>query len=109
MASDLKHSSGEVQVGPYRYTHNRFLLVLALCALLMHIVSGMVGIPAEPGMSLIGRLATPQMVWALLLLPVCGLGGFFLNRSGHRDTALSCALIASGFLLGAGVYTYAIG
>ncbi|HDS0956892.1 hypothetical protein [Pseudomonas putida] len=106
MQTDLKPVSRDIRIGKYSFTHNRFLLILALCALLAYLTAGAVGIPSAPAMTFAERLGTAQMVWALLLVPICGIGSYLLKRAGHSDTALSCAVLSMGFLAGAAMKTF---
>ncbi|EKT4528401.1 hypothetical protein QEM33_000943 [Pseudomonas putida] len=106
MQTDLKPVSRDIRIGKYSFTHNRFLLMLALCALLAYLAAGAVGIPSASAMTIAERLSTAQMVWALLLVPICGIGSYLLKRAGHSDTALSCAVLSMGFLIGAAMKTF---
>ncbi|WP_137187855.1 hypothetical protein [Pseudomonas asiatica] len=106
MQTDLKPVSRDIRIGKYSFTHNRFLLLLALCALLAYLAAGAVGIPSASAMTFAERLSTAQMVWSLLLVPICGIGSYLLKRAGHLDTALSCAVLAMGFLIGAAMKTF---
>ncbi|MCU9527601.1 hypothetical protein [Pseudomonas mosselii] len=106
MQTDLKPAPHDIHVGKCSFTHNRFLLLLALCALLAYLAAGAIGVPSAPGMNVAEKLWTAQMVWSLLVVPVSGIGSYLLKRAGHSDTALSCAVLTSGFIIGAVLKTF---
>jgi hypothetical protein len=101
METNTKNPMGDIKLGRFRYTHNRFLLTLASLALAAFIFADIVGSSVSHGSSWVEKMATPQIVWALLLLPIAAFGNLMLKRSGHPDTALKCLIVAAGFISGA--------
>ncbi|MDF9778797.1 hypothetical protein [Pseudomonas baetica] len=101
MLASTPHSEGAVQIGRFSFTHNRFLVLLGCLAALAFVLADSFGFPINNiGGTGFSKLATPQMIWALLLIPVAIFGAWALKRAGHRDTALSCVLLAVSFLAG---------
>lgn len=101
METNTENPTGDIQLGRFRYTHNRFLLTLASLSLAAFIFADIIGSSAAHGSSWLEKMGTPQMVWSLLLLPIAAFGGLMLKRSGHPDTAMKCLIVASGFITGA--------
>ncbi|SBW84687.1 Conserved hypothetical membrane protein [Pseudomonas veronii 1YdBTEX2] len=101
METNTKKQTGDIQLGRLRYTHNRFLLTLACLALAAFIFADIIGSNVAQGSNWVENLTSPQMVWALLLLPIAAFGGLMLKRAGHPDTALKCLIVAAGFISGA--------
>ncbi|MHC5194971.1 hypothetical protein ACYSUW_14550 [Pseudomonas frederiksbergensis] len=101
MLTSTQQNEGAVQIGGFCFTHNRFLAMLGCLAALAFVLADSFGFPtSNVGGTGISKLATPQMIWALLLIPIAAFGCWALKRAGHRDTALSCGLIAVSFLAG---------
>lgn len=101
MLVSTQQNEGAVQIGRFSFTHNRFLVLLGCLAALAYVLADSFGFPIHnSGATGFSKLATPQMIWALLLIPVATFGAWALKRAGHRDTALSCGLIAASFLAG---------
>lgn len=101
MAHNTKNPTGDIQLGRLCYTHNRFLITLASLALAAFIFADIIGSNVDQGSSWLEKMATPQLVWAFLLLPIATFGSLVLKRSGHPDTALKCLIVAVGFVTGA--------
>lgn len=101
MANNTKNPTGDIQLGRFSYTHNRFLLTLASLALAAFIFADIIGSNVAQGSNWLEKMASPQMSWALLLLPIATFGSLMLKRSGHPDTALKCLIVAAGFITGA--------
>jgi len=101
MLASTEHNEGAVQIGRFSFTHNRFLGLLGCLAALAFVLAESFGFPTNNiGGTGISKLATPQLAWALLLIPIAAFGTWALKRAGHRDTAISCGLIAVSFLAG---------
>ncbi|WP_439126297.1 MAG: hypothetical protein ACNJA3_28425 (plasmid) [Pseudomonas rhizophila] len=101
MPNDTKNPTGDIHLGRFCYTHNRFLLTLASLALAAFIFADIIGTNVTLGSNWLEKMASPQIVWALLLLPIAIFGSLMLKRSGHPDTALKCLIVAAGFITGA--------
>lgn len=106
MLASTPQNEGAVHIGRFSYSHNRFLALLACMAALAYVIADSIGLPINNGNTGISKLAEPQMIWALLLVPIAAFGVWALKRSGHPDTALSCGLIAASFLAGACFRTF---
>lgn len=101
MVVSTQQNEGAVQIGRFSFTHNRFLVLLGSLAALAFVLANSFGFPTyNSGATGFSTLATPQMIWALLLIPVATFGAWALKRAGHRDAAVSCGLIAASFLSG---------
>ncbi len=94
-------NEGTVQIGRFSFSHNRFLVLLGCLAALAFVIADSFGFPIDDtGGAGISKLTSPQMIWALQLLPIATFGAWALKRAGHRDTAVSCGLVAVSFLVG---------
>lgn len=101
METKTTNPTGDIQLGRFRYTHNRFLLTLASLALAAFIFADIIGSNVGSSSNWLEKLATPQIVWALMLMPIAAFGSLMLKRSGHPDTAVKCLIVAAGFISGA--------
>lgn len=100
MKLENEHTPVEIKLGRFSYTHNRFLLALLCLAAAGFVFADFVGGPLQPGMGFIAKLASHQMIWALLMLPITAFGYIALHKSGHRNTAISCAVVGIFFVSG---------
>lgn len=101
METNTKNPTSDIQLGRFRYTHNRFLLTLTSLALAAYILADIIGTGVDQGANWLEKMAAPQMIWSLLLLPIAAFGSLMLKRSGHPDTAVKCLIVAGGFITGA--------
>lgn len=100
MSPEINHTAGDIKLGRFSYTHNRFLLCLLCLAIAAFVLADMVGGTLQPGMTLTALMTSRPIIWAVLLLPISIFGCLAFDRSGHRDTAISCAVVSGFFALG---------
>lgn len=98
MNTEENSALGDVRVGRFKYSHNRFLMALLCLAIAAYLLADIFGVSLQPGMGALDKLRSHQMLWALLLVPVAVFGCLALKRSGHRDTAISCGIMAISFI-----------
>lgn len=106
MDTENTTTDGEIHFGRFSYSHNSFLVALACLAAAAFGLADWFGVVAGAEAQLVRKIAAPQMIWALLLLPIGAFGAWAFNRSGHRDTATACGLAAVAFLAGAAISTF---
>jgi hypothetical protein len=106
MFAKKSHTPGDIEIGRFSFRHNRFLMFLACLVALAYVIADSVGASPSQGAEAISKLAAPQIIWSIMIVPIAAFGTWALKRAGHSDTALSCTLAAFGFICGAGISTF---
>lgn len=105
MDTSKQLQDGHIIVGPFAFSRNSFLLVLACIAAVLFCTADLVGVERSAGRGLLAGALAPQMVWAYLMLGLTALANRAFHRAGYSSTATSCWVIAISFLVGAAAYT----